>query len=347
MGAIVIVQDAKGVNIREFQNALVPSRTWMLDAIGNAEVQIPRTDVKATEGYLLGLIRRVKIEADNGVGAWTGIIIGKEWTPTHLVLSLEDLGASFHNKRIENGVGFAEGQTAGQIVRAIVENVTEHHAGVNIGIGRPLDYTGLTYSAHAQTEYDWGWLWSDALVKLDQLALEWDGGHWWVDANAKAHYTRKRGNPDSPVVLEEGVHIVGEVSYNEDYSDVINTTRAYSSRDEQRKITYDYSDARSIRAYGKHSDVLAVDLDINQAVELEPMARSHVEKMKDSYRLLDFSICNHGDVFRWIREDDVISVMIPSYGHAGLFARARVLGRTLSEPSQEMRIVLEVVELLS
>jgi hypothetical protein len=316
MGAIVIVQDAKGVNIREFQNALVPSRTWMLDAIGNAEVQIPRTDVKATEGYLLGLIRRVKIEADNGVGAWTGIIIGKEWTP-------------------------------GQIVRAIVENVTEHHAGVNIGIGRPLDYTGLTYSAHAQTEYDWGWLWSDALVKLDQLALEWDGGHWWVDANAKAHYTRKRGNPDSPVVLEEGVHIVGEVSYNEDYSDVINTTRAYSSRDEQRKITYDYSDARSIRAYGKHSDVLAVDLDINQAVELEPMARSHVEKMKDPYRLLDFSICNHGDVFRWIREDDVISVMIPSYGHAGLFARARVLGRTLSEPSQEMRIVLEVVELLS
>jgi len=338
VGSIVIAQDKQGQGIAELVHAVPVSRTWMLDEVGSAEVHIARNHWMAYKGYFYPH-NRMLIQSDCGVGDWTGVITGRSWSSTDLVIYLEDLRYLFDRRRLSQLCALFPDQTAGQVIAAIVADVNAEY-NLAIKTDRPFDYWGLTYSAQSD------WHWRGALDALNQIT-EWEGSDWWLDGYGYIHHAHERGVDRRSVVIAEGLHIVGTPTFKEDFSTIVNDTIAYSSRDEDKIVTYPLVDTSSIRNWGRYGDTVVIDEEVVESAELEPVARRHIDQNKEPYRTLDVTICNYGGIYSDFREGDLITADIPSYGFTGLKLEGRVLGRTFTEPNEQMRVVLEVESLLS
>ena len=337
MDTVVIAQDRQGTNIAELDGVSVPQRTWMLKETGDAELRIPRTHWKSVRHYIEAY-NRILIQSDTGAGGWTGVVARRSWQGTELVMGLEDLRFLFDRRRLSWGL-LNSGMTAGEVIATIVGDANVQY-GLGLRITEPFEYTGLVHDPQE------GWHWRDALECLDEIT-DWEGSYWWVDEHSDVHHAHRRGQDKPWVALLEGMHIVGTPTFSEDFTTIINDTIVASSQDEDWLVTCPYQDPDSIDNWGRFADMVLVDWETDEGVGFLPVAQSHVKELKDPYSTIDMTICNKGNVYEHLREGNVVTVEIPSYGFAGLKVEAMILGRTVTEPNDQMRIILEVTKVAS
>ncbi len=344
VSTIVVVNDRAGVPIDELTGATVPKRTWMLEDIGDAEVRIPRTALKATPENL-DAYNILVIKSDYGVEDWGGVIVDRNWTQTEVVLELEDLRFLFDRRIFWGADKIPGGLTSGQAIRRVVRNVLRAEYNLPLVCAEGFLTEGLIHD-HWKDDG-----WRDALDFTNE-ATRFEGTYWWVDANRMVQHAAERGTVKVEVVLEEGQNIVGTVSYKEKHRDIINDTIAAESESDT-DVTAPVHNQRSIDRWGRFSDVIygsvggPTDTSATKTGLLRIAARSHIDQYKDPYYVFDFSVTNKDNLYENIRLGDQVRIQVPSYGFSGVYAQARILGMTLSEPSEEMRLILEVTEIYS
>lgn len=335
MATIVEVLDRLGRPIAQLDGATVPKRTRiMTEVIGDAQVRLPRTHWKALRQYLRPY-NRIVVRTDNGAGVWPGVIVGYSWDGDEIELQCEDLRFLFDRRLLGHDFDVS-GLTAGAIVEKIVRYVDEEY-NVGVQIAEPMYYGGLP-----QPEQE-PWHYADALEGLS-IIVERRGGYWWVGQYGGVHYVLQRGQDLSEIALVEGRHITNVGRYMEDFKTIVNDVIATTSGEEDwvtKPIGF-ADDPNSIEEWGRFGELIVVSDESPTKGALDLAAEAHVERMKDPYRLLDLTLCNEDGIYQHIREGNILTVELPSYGFVGIKAEVEILGWTLNEPSEEMRIISQI-----
>ena len=320
------------------------ARSWRLNEIGKAVIEIPRTSTKITPAYLrYGNL--VAIDSDD-THLWAGILLPPTtWSEKSVILTAYS-GERLLKGRLLQKNYYALGARCGEVFQHIINWIRNVYQ-PNISVGN-INYGGPPVDK--EYHYD------DAWQAITDLARQ-KGNEFWIEPffnhlgwlMFRANWYKRRGADKSgKIALIENVNLVGQTTLREG-GEIFNHWVISGAGDSWQTMPVgEYHDLEQTDAYGKWSaystmsDIISVD-------SLAEHAHAKVDDTKYAESLFRTACVNMQNLWHKFQVGDTVKLESHTFGWdadggLGFKGKARVISQAVDELQGYMALVLSEVK---
>ncbi len=331
----VRVFSRNGLALEEFDNVPVV-RSWVLNGIGTAKFEIPKTDTKATETNLQ-FGNPILIEHDRA-GAWGGVISSpRGWTASTIQVTAYDPGIYF--KRRYTPLTPGPRGTPGDVVKDLI-SVINNAEDTLIREGDTIFLGGRAVTSRAINAMCWDALVGEAARSLGEWEFIPDTSTGIL--NFKMNWYQQAGQYRNEVALSEGHNIERSdgVTMIEE-GEIVNSARGFIKGVSGGNIVAaDAVEETSKNKFGLSQMIKSV----GSTGDPQYVADGMVTNMAYPRRRWDIVALDVDNTFDQLRLGDTIQLMMPGYGFTnqavGTSVRVRIIGREFDDSTGKMPLTV-------
>lgn len=331
----VRVFSRNGLALEELDNVPVV-RSWVLNGIGMAKFEIPKTDPKARED-VLQFGNPILIEHDRA-GAWGGVICPpRGWTDTSIQVTAYDPGIYFKRRYtpLENGPS----GTQGDALRDLISTMNNAEDTL-IREGDTIFTGGRGGARRPRNQLCW-----DALLDLAALTLgEWE---FIPDASTgilqfKMNWYERAGQYRNEMPLAEGHNVERSATITMiEEGEIVNSARGFIKGASSDNIkAADAEEATSRSKFGLSQSLKSA----GAGGDPQYVADSMVANMAYPRRRWDIVALDVENTFDQLKLGDTIQLMMPGYGFTnqavGTSVRVRIIQREFDDSTGKMPLTV-------
>lgn len=315
------------------------TRSWRLNDIGEARVEIARTSPKVLEPFLRwGNL--ITIDSDD-VPLWGGVILPPmRWTSEGVVINAYSGERLLKNRLLPKNY-YAKGAPPGEVFETMIRWVRRaYHVGIDPG-------SIFQRGAPTKKEYHYDDAW-ESIIDLAKTKYR----DFWIEPYFKdgwlrfrANWYRQRGSDLSgKIALIEGVNLVGPIMYNET-GEIVNHCVLSGAGDSWQEMPIgEYEDEELTDLYSRWSSYGSMS-DIIGAETLARHAKAKVETTKYAEGIFDVNCANVDDLWHKINVGDTVRLESHTIGwgpdsELGFRGKVKIMAQAVNEAQGYMPLAL-------